>query len=202
MAKLNVELKKNVIKGKKLPFVILSQNTILRPLLFEDKALLSESIKVSLNNLKMWIPWAEYAPKQEDYESIALDFYQDEVDGAAIHFTAFHNENFMGMLSLYNIDKVEKSADLGLWFRDEYPAVAYFFEGIKAFIRYSFENIGLKSLEMPIVMGNFISEKVAKEVGFKLLRVDFHKDRQIKRYVLRNNEYRYDTEVKIVYKND
>jgi len=67
-------------------------------------------------------------------------------------------------------------------------------------MRYSFENLKLRTLEMPIVMGNFISEKVAKEIGFTLLKVDLNKHRQIKRYSLAYNEYNYDVDVKIVYK--
>lgn len=195
-----MKLSEKIDNKIKLPFVILSNNTIVRPLMFEDKQLVSDAIQESLGNLKMWLPWVENAPKADDFQTIVEALYEEERKEEAYHFVAFHNQNFMGMVSLYNVDLAERSADLGIWFRNEYPAVAFFFEGIKSFIRYSFENLKLRTLEMPIVMGNFISEKVAKEIGFTLLKVDLNKHRQIKRYSLSYNEYDYDVDVKIVYK--
>ncbi len=195
-----MKLSERVENKIKLPFVILSNNTIIRPLMFEDRQIVSDAVQQSLGNLKMWLPWVEQAPKVDDYQAIVEALYEEERKEEAYHFAAFHNQNFMGMVSLYNLNLAEKSGDLGIWFRNEYPAVSFFFEGIKSFMRYSFENLKLRTLEMPIVMGNFISEKVAREIGFTLLKVDLNKHRQIKRYSLAYNEYNYDVDVKIVYK--
>lgn len=165
----------------KLPFLILTPNLIVRPLIHQDKAVISEAIKQSLKVLHMWLPWVETHPELEEYNVICDKFYSEAEANQAFHFVVYHNENFLGMCSLVEVDLDKGIAQLGFWCKvtsDE----ENFIEAVNAVLRYGFEQAKIKDFYVPCVVGNYMNELAAKELNFKLKSINIISGMQIKMF--------------------
>jgi RimJ/RimL family protein N-acetyltransferase len=172
-----------------LPHLITSTHNIIRPLIHEDFAAMCSAIKASLDSLQTWIPWIDHNPSSVDFYAITTNFYQEAERGDVIHFACYHNEYFMGLVSLHKYDIDEKTAVLSYWCRADLLTPIYFTSAIKCVLHYVFENIGMRVLVIPIVFGNYISEVMAKELRFKLRNVDLSSGKPIKRFTLNNEDF-------------
>ena len=135
----------------KLPFLILTPNLIVRPLIYQDKTVISEAIKQSLKVLHMWLPWVDAHPDIEEYTSICDKFYSEAEQNQAFHFIVYHNENFLGMCSLVEVDLDKGIAQLGFWCKvtsDE----ENFIEAVNAVLRYGFEQAKIRDFYVPVLL--------------------------------------------------
>lgn len=165
----------------KLPFLIITPNLIIRPLIHQDKAVITDAIKQSLKVLHMWLPWVDTPPKMDEYTSICERFYVEAETKQAYHFVVYHNENFLGMCSLVEVDLSKGIAQLGFWCKvtseDE-----NFIEAVNAVLRYGFEQARIKDFYVPCVVGNYMNELAAKELNFKLKSINLINGLQIKMF--------------------
>ncbi len=169
-----------------LPFLILTRDLIIRPLLSQDKTIVHQSIKESLRNLKMWLPWVDEKPKLEDGDKITEKFYFQAENNQAYHFAVYKNEHFMGMCSFYDTDYKAMSTHLGYWCREEQNSGEEFIEAINAILRYGFEEAGIKEFSISCIVGNYTSELAAKQMNFKLQGIHLIKNKQIKVFKINN----------------
>lgn len=163
-----------------MPFLIVTPNLLIRPLINEDKKQLFEALRESFKMLRMWLPWAENIPNANDYHAIGEQFYKEGQDGLSMHYVVYRNEQFLGMCSLSNYHKEFESARLGFWCRSSNQNPNLFLEAINAIIQYTFKNTKLQTIYIPSVVGNFISEDYVKELNFKLSSIEIINGAQIK----------------------
>ncbi len=163
-----------------LPFLILTKDLIIRPLLSQDRRIVNTAIKESLKNLKMWLPWVDEKPKLEDADKISQKFYYQAEHNQAYHFAVYKNEHFMGMCSFYDTDYRSMSTHLGYWCREEQNSGEEFLGAINAILRYGFEEAGIKEFSISCIVGNYTSELAAKQMNFKLQGIHLIKNKQIK----------------------
>ena len=165
----------------KIPFLILTPNLIVRPLVHQDKTVISEAIRQSLKTLHMWLPCVETHPGVEEYTSICDKLYYEAEHKQAFHFVVYQNENFLGMCSLVEVDLEKGLAQLGFWCKvttDE----ENFIEAVNAVLRYGFEQARIKDFYVPCVVGNYMNELAAKELNFKLKSINLINGMQIKMF--------------------
>lgn len=170
-----------------MPFLIITKNLIIRPLVKQDQAVVMEAIRESLQSLQMWLPWTDTFPSVNEYASICQKFYTEAQEQLAYHFVVYQNEVFMGMCSLMDVDLKQGLAKLGYWCRTNSVNQNYFIEAINAKLRYSFEKIGLKEIYIQCMVGNFVSELAAKELNFRLQSVDLIDGKQFKLYKIESS---------------
>jgi len=170
----------------KLPFLIVTQNLIIRPLIKQDKKEMMEAIRDSLSNLQMWLPWSDKRPPTNEFVTICQNFYSEMEENLAYHFVVYQNDKFMGMCSLMNVDLKSRSARLGYWCRQNSDNQDYFIEAINGLLRYALESSTLKEIYIECIVGNYLSELTAKELHFKLQSVDLIHNKQIKLYKFDN----------------
>lgn len=170
-----------------LPFLIITKNLIIRPLIKQDRAVVMEAIRESLPSLEMWLPWADTFPSVNEYASICQKFYAEAHEQLAYHFVVYQNEVFMGMCSLIEVNLKHGLAKLGYWCRTNSEDKSYFIEAINAVLHYSFEKIGIKEIYIQCLVGNFVSELAAKKLNFHLRSVELIEGQQIKLYKIDNN---------------
>lgn len=181
-----------------LPFLMTTRNLILRPLLHLDSNNLSDSIKEGIKDMKMWLPWISTTPKAEDYKMITATFYREAENNEAKHVVVFHNENFIGMVSLYNIDNLDTAATLGYWFVNN-KSKEILMEALRAAAQLAFEDWRLERLVIPCVAGNYFNEMAAKELSFKLNKVDLSGGQFIKIYELRAANFNQKVDLNIIH---
>jgi ribosomal-protein-serine acetyltransferase len=167
-------------KEHQLPFLIVTPHFVIHPLIKQDKMQIIEALKESLKMLHMWLPWTDEAPTIHDSIALGEQFFTESLNFDAIHYVVYQNEKFMGMCSLSNYDIKSHSARLGYWCRAGAQQAELFVEAVNAIASYTFKNTPLRQLFTPCVVGNFVSEGVAKALNFALTSIELVRDRQIK----------------------
>ena len=167
-------------KEHMLPFLIVSSNFIIRPLINQDKVLIIEALRESLKMLHMWLPWTDDIPSHNDAVALGEQFFKESCNFTAIHYVIYQNEKLMGMCSLSNYDKLSNSARLGYWCRSNSEQSDQIAEAINAIASYTFQNTPLQKLFIPCIVGNFVNESIAKALNFTLLTIELTHDQQIK----------------------
>jgi RimJ/RimL family protein N-acetyltransferase len=169
-----------------LPFLILTNDLIIRPLLSQDKTVVNNSIKECLKDLKMWLPWVDDKPKLEDADKISQKFYYQAEKQEAYHFAVYRNETFLGMCSFYDTNYNNMSTNLGYWCREYNNSEEQFIDAINAIIRYGFEAAGIREFSISCIVGNYTSELAAKKMNFRLQGIHLIKNKQIKIFKISN----------------
>lgn len=171
-----------------IPFLIVTQNLIIRPLIKQDKKEVSDAIHESLKSLHMWLPSSEKVPSEDEYYNICTNFYTEAEEQTAYHFVVYQNEKFMGMCSLLEVSLAKNTAKLNYWCRSNSDNQNYFIEAINGLLRYALETSVIKAIYIDCVVGNFVNELAAKELNFKLQAVDIINGSQIKLYKIDNKD--------------
>lgn len=190
------------LQNAALPFLITTPNLILRPLLNEDMHIIIKVISDNLSALKLWLPWLGNDMKQVDASQLTEYFYEEAKNQKASHMVVYNNHEFIGMVSLYDLSNDELSAKLGYWFNSTAsPNMANIFtEAIKAVAQFAFTEWKVLTITIPCVAGNFFNEVAAKELKFKLKRVDLVGGKSIKIYELNSFEFISTVEMTVVKK--
>lgn len=162
------------------PFLLLTNDLIIRPLLEQDQETFERKLRENLNQIHTWLPWMSERPMVDDITKMAKEYYDQAKSKEAFHYSVFRNDRFIGMCSLLKYNKEKKTAHLGYWSTHDPNNEDYFIDAINALIRYAFREIGIKEIEIPCVVGNFVAEKAAKLLNFKLRNIDIINFKQIK----------------------
>jgi RimJ/RimL family protein N-acetyltransferase len=191
------ENKKNDLIAE--PFLITTPHLVLKPLRYQDMHIANSSIIKGINSIKMWLPWVVEHPKQAESAQISAGFQQEAKDGEAYHFMVYSqgDQEFIGMVSIYLENAIKKVIKLGYWFK-EVSNSQVFIESIKTVLQFAFNELGVLKVIIPCVAGNFHSEIAAKELKFKLKRIEFVDGNSLKIYELKSFELVSITEIKIV----
>ncbi len=171
-----------------LPFLILTNDLIIRPLLTQDKTIVNNTVKESLKDLKMWLPWVDEKPKLEDADKISQKFYYQAERKEAYHFSVYKNETFLGMCSFYDTNYSTMTTNLGYWCREGGNSGEEFINAINAILRYGFEVAGISEFSISCIVGNYTSEVAAKKMNFKLQGIHLIKHKQIKIFKISSPE--------------
>lgn len=170
-----------------LPFLILSPNLVIRPLIKEDKTQMFEALRDNLKMLHMWMPWSDETPTANEFISIGESFFTESNTHESIHYVVYRDEKLIGMCSLSNYNKKSETARLGFWCNSASDNQIIFLEAINAMLQYTFKNTPLSCVYIPCVVGNFTSERYAKELNFKLSSIEIAGTMQIKLFKIENH---------------
>ncbi len=76
-------------------------------------------------------------------------------------------KEFMGIVSLYDVDKPENKAKLGYWIGKNYRRKGYTEEAVKEVIRFAFEELKLNKISAKTMANNKKSEFLLKKLSFR-----------------------------------
>lgn len=169
------------------PFLILTKDLIVRPIVSYDESGITNGIRECLKSLQMWLPWMEEKPDPQDAPKIATKFFNQSKNDEAFHFAIYRNEELMGMCSFYEFDSKGMSAHMGYWCKNDRRNEDYFIDAINALVKYAFHAVGLLQLNISCLVGNFVSEAAAKKLHFKLQGIQLLNQKQIKLFLLTCN---------------
>lgn len=168
------------------PFLLLTNDLIIRPLLEQDQDSFESELKASINDIHTWLPWMEEKPSATSISLLTKEYFEQARNKTAYHYSVFKNDRFIGMCSFYQYNPEKKTVHLGYWCTFNNENEDYFIDAINALLRYSFKEIGIKEIEIPCVVGNFLAEKAAKLLNFKLQKIDIINYKQIKIFKISN----------------
>ncbi|HQY93189.1 GNAT family N-acetyltransferase [Caldilinea sp.] len=144
-----------------------------------DGAALNAGVVESLEELRLWMPWAASAPTVADSEAV--------VRGAAAKW--LKREDFMLLLwrkdtgelvggsGMHRIDWEVPTVEIGYWVRTSLAGQGYISEAVNAITHFAFETVGAHRVEIRCDERNLRSAAVARRAGFDLEGILRHEAR-------------------------
>lgn len=78
-----------------------------------------------------------------------------------------YQNNLVGVIGLTNIDDFNRSATLGYWLGEDYWRKGIMFEATGEIIRFAFEDLNLRRIDVEVYTSNKGSNNLIKKLGFQ-----------------------------------
>lgn len=170
-----------------IPFLITTQNLIIRPLLHQDRVGLENAIRESIKDLKIWLPSLDH--QEVDAPEVITDkLFKESQSGECAHFCVYFNEHLLGICSFEKYSEEEKSVFVNFWCRSQSGRENYFVDGINSVLQYGFRSGLISKFYINCVVGNYIGEITAKQLNFSVKEIILYKNTQVKVFFIDNQE--------------
>ncbi len=159
---------KNQLKGKRLLLKRAKPTLGLAEIMFL-------TIDKNRQHLEPWFPWPKLTQKVEDSLKYLFDDEEKTKKGTIVTYSLFINKEYIGNISLFNIDGKKKSAEIGYWLAASHTRNGYTTEAVGILEKEAFENLGLNRIQIKCDERNLASAGVAEKCSYKkegLLRED------------------------------
>ncbi len=126
---------------------------------------LFEETRDSLRELEAWLPWAVGASRSTSLafaRSVAQRWDADSGWG----FTIFFRGRVAGHIEL-RLMEAPDTGELGYWLRSDLTGRGLASEAGAGLVRFGFEEIGLRRIQLLAGVDNLASRRVAEKLGFK-----------------------------------
>lgn len=146
-----------------------TSSLVLQPFQRRDVDPLVESIRVSLPELKQWLPWPHDAYDKVDALRFVRDSNKAWREQRAFDF-AIRREGdgrHLGNVSIWWTSRPNACAEIGYWVRSDVTGTGIGTEATRAMLRLGFEEMGLHRVTLRIAVGNVGSERIAEKLGFQ-----------------------------------
>jgi ribosomal-protein-serine acetyltransferase len=151
---------RNKLKGKRL---ILKRT---RPTLKMAK-LMFKVIDENRKHLEPWFSWPKSIQKVEDSLKYLFDKEEKTKKREKVEYGLFINKEYIGNISIFNINEKNKSAEIGYWLSSFYTRKGYMTEAVKIIEKEAFERLELNRIQIKCDERNKASAGVAKKCGYK-----------------------------------
>jgi RimJ/RimL family protein N-acetyltransferase len=135
-----------------------------------DGAALNAAILESFEDLQLWMPWAKERPSIEKSEENSRKAYSLFLTRQDITLRLIHKQSglFVGSSGLHPRDWTVPKFEVGYWCRKRFERQGYITEAVAGILRFGFETLGAKRIEVRCDSINQRSIRVAERVGMKL----------------------------------
>ena len=155
-----------------VPERIETERLILRVARGDDGATLNAAVCESLDDLRVYMPWAQTAPTlarsngdcrrmQAKFllrDDLAMFMFERRADGS--------EGDFIGGTGLHRIEWTVRRFELGYWCRSSRQGRGYVTEAAQALTRFAFEQLRARRVEVRMDDTNERSWRVAQRAGF------------------------------------
>lgn len=134
-----------------------------------DGPALNAAILETFENLQPWMPWASQRPSVEKSEENSRRAYSMFLSREDITLRLIHKASgmFLGSSGLHPRDWTVPKFEIGFWCRKHFEGQGYITEAVHGILRFGFETVGAKRIEVRCDSTNRRSIGVAERVGMK-----------------------------------
>jgi RimJ/RimL family protein N-acetyltransferase len=134
-----------------------------------DGAALNAAVVESFDDLKPWMPWAQEIPSIERSEENSRKAYSQFLSREDITLRLIHKATglFLGSSGLHPRDWAVPRFEIGYWCRRQFERQGYVTEAVEGILRFGFETMKAKRIEVRCDSRNQRSIRVAERVGLK-----------------------------------
>lgn len=144
------------------------KNVKLKLVTTADATSLYDQIEKTRSQLVKYMPWGESTKSVEDEEDF-LEYCQVRMADKKLWIASIWiDDKAVGMIDLHNIDLDNNHAEVGYWIGGEYQGNGIMTDCLTELLRIGFEELQLHKIKLMAEVVNLASNKVAKNVGFKL----------------------------------
>lgn len=131
-------------------------------------------------HLKEWLPWLDRTTKTEDTLGFIKMIEEKAKREQGLVFAIFYEGSIVGIVGHNTVDYANKVSYLGYWLGSEFSGLGIMTRAVARLIEYSFQQMGMNSIEIAAAKENFKSRAIPERLGF-------HHDG-----ILREREWLYD----------
>lgn len=134
-----------------------------------DTDALAASVRRSLPELQLWLPWAHGGYDRDDAVAYVRDSIQAWKDGRAYDYAIRPHEDpddHLGNISIWQVSRMGRSGEIGYWVRSDRARAGIATEVTTEMIGLGFNRLGFHKINLRIAVGNRPSERVAEKLGF------------------------------------
>lgn len=135
-----------------------------------DGAAVNEAIRESVEQLRLWLPFAENIPSLEESEANArkarLQFL--ERTDMMLHLRDRFTDEFVGSSGLHRIDWNARCFEIGYWIRTSRAGEGLMTEAVRGIEQFAISYLEANRLEIRCDARNVRSAKVAERAGYTL----------------------------------
>lgn len=135
-----------------------------------DGAELQAAVAETIEDLRLWMPWADHVPTVEEEEA--------EVRRARARFLTREDlwlflflkdtHTLVGSSGFHRIDWNVPRLEIGYWVRRRFCGRGYISEAVRGITRFAFDTLGARRVEIRCDAQNVRSRRVAERAGYEL----------------------------------
>jgi len=140
---------------------------LIRPYREEDATALYEAVRESISEVTPWLPWCHQKYSIEESKEFIGSREIATQGGEWYSFGIFETDGgkFLGGVGINFINRVHQMANLGYWVRTSAAGRGIATAATRMAARFGFEQLGLRRIEIVVVVANVPSQRVAEKAG-------------------------------------
>lgn len=142
---------------------------IRKPLPGDGKAVY-QALQASLNDLKLWIPWAHKEQSEEDVEGSIRNAHAKFLTREDLRLHIFNKETgeFIGSSGLHRINWDVPKFEIGYWIDSRFSGHGYITEATEAITEFAFNELKARRVEIRCDNKNTKSRAIPEKLGYCL----------------------------------
>ncbi|NEW05342.1 GNAT family N-acetyltransferase [Paenibacillus sp. SYP-B3998] len=147
-----------------------SKRLLIRAPLWNDGVTVNEAIIESIEELRLWMPWARNIPTIDESELRIRQSRLQFLDRTDLRLLLFKKETgqLIGSSGLHRIDWQSRKFEIGYWVRTSCGNQGYITEAVEAITNYAVNDLQANRIEIRCDARNARSARVAERLGFTL----------------------------------
>jgi len=150
---------KDKLIGKR---IVLKKNT---PTILLANAMF-KVVNENRKHLRPWFPWEKLTLKPEDSLKYLFETEEKFKAGKKVDYGIYINNKYAGSVGIFDINKENKTAEIGYWLSDKFIKKGYTTEAVKIMEKEFFTNGNLNRIQIRCDEKNIASSGVAKKCGY------------------------------------
>ncbi|OZM57331.1 GNAT family N-acetyltransferase [Lottiidibacillus patelloidae] len=135
-----------------------------------DGAYVYDAVIESIEELKVWLPFANGEQTKEKSEISVRQSYSNFILRSDLRMHIFHKENgnFIGSTGLHRMDWQVRKFEIGYWIRTSEAQKGYMIEAIRGLTQFAFDQLAANRVEIRCDEQNERSKKIPEKLGYML----------------------------------
>lgn len=135
-----------------------------------DGSIVNKAIRESINELKLWLPFAQTTPTMEETELNLREASARFFNRESMRYLIFRKEcnEFIGVTSFEGVSWDIPKTQIGYWINTKYNGNGYMKEAVEALTNLGLNKIQFNRIEIRCESTNIKSRAIPEKLGFEL----------------------------------
>lgn len=116
--------------------------------------------------LRQWLQWANEVRSIADIKRYISPILKSDCVKKDIAFEVWFEKDLAGIITLKEIDNVNRKAEIGYWLTEEYVGKGIMIKSCKSLLDFTFKNLGINKVQIKCSVKNIRSCNIPKQLGF------------------------------------
>lgn len=144
--------------------LVVNNEIILKQIEISDAKDVFTTINAERTYLRKWLPFVDGTKQLKDTENFIKSVYKKPNNNFV--FVIHYNQQFVGLISLKDIDKANKKAEVGYWISEFYQKKGIVTQSLKMLIDFAFDELAINRIQIKCGVENISSKNIPKRLNF------------------------------------